>query len=83
MNTGEGESSNKQDIKKGLDTTPYFLPVYIVLQTHWTLLTYMFGNNCMDSVQCNSLPFLNQLTLYTAKLADFSIFVLVIYIWYE
>lgn len=43
----------------------------------------MFGNNCTDSVQCNSLPFLNQLTLYTAKLADFSIFVLVIYIWYE
>lgn len=37
MNTGEGESSNKQDIKKGLDTTPYFLPVYILLQTHWTL----------------------------------------------
>lgn len=43
----------------------------------------MFGNNCTDSVQCNSLPFLNQLILYTAKLADFSIFVLVIYIWYE
>lgn len=39
MNTDEGESSNKQVIKNGLDTTPYFLPIYILLQTHWTLLT--------------------------------------------